>query len=215
MNNPPSRYSPGEEIANSISHGIGFLLSLGALSVITVFATLRGSARQVVSCALYGATLVLLYLASTLYHALPGARAKKILKAIDHASIFLLIAGTYTPFLLVSLRGAWGWSLFGVIWGLALAGVVFKIFFAGRFRGLSLALYLGMGWLVIIALRPLLRAVPPAGLIALAAGGLCYTAGVAFYVWPRRYAHAVWHLFVLAASAAHFAGVMLSVIPWG
>lgn len=214
MNKTARHYTAGEEIANSVIHGIGALLSLGALSVITVFAALRGTAWHVVSCAIYGSTLVLLYLASTLYHALPGARLKKTFKAIDHASIYLLIAGTYTPFLLVPLRGPWGWSLFGVIWGVALGGVVFKIFFAGRFKGLSLALYLILGWMALVALRPLVQALPRAGLIWLVAGGLCYTLGVVFYVLPRRYAHAVWHLFVLAGSAAHFIGIMVAVIPW-
>jgi hemolysin III len=214
MNNLTPKYTRGEEIANSISHGLGVVLSLGALSVITVFAALRGTAWHVVSCVIYGVTLVLLYLASTLYHALPGERLKKVFKAIDHASIYLLIAGTYTPFLLVPLRGPWGWSLFGVIWGVALGGVIFKVFFAGRFKGLSLALYLSLGWMALIALRPLVQALSRAGLIWLVIGGLCYTLGVGFYILPRRYAHAIWHLFVLAGSAAHFTGVMVSVIPW-
>jgi hemolysin III len=214
MNNPTPKYTRGEEVANSVSHGLGVVLSLGALSVLIVYAALRGTAWHVVSCAIYGTTLFLLYLASTLYHALPGARLKRIFKAIDHASIYLLIAGTYTPFLLVPLRGPWGWSLFGVIWGVALSGVLFKVFFAGRFKGLSLALYLALGWMALIALRPLVQVLPRTGLVWLVAGGLCYTIGVIFYVLPRRYSHAVWHLFVLAGSAAHFTGVMISIFPW-
>lgn len=211
----PAIYTRGEEIANSVIHGIGFLLSIAALSLLTVFAALRGTAWHVVSCAIYGTTLVLLYAASTLYHSLTHPGAKRVFKIIDHSAIYLLIAGTYTPFLLVTLRGPWGWSLFGTLWGLAVAGIAFKIFFTGRFRKLSIALYLAMGWMALIAAQPLIRHLPRGGLLWLLAGGLCYSGGVILYIkrqWP--YSHALWHGCVLGGSLCHFFGVMGFVIPW-
>ncbi|MBI5770219.1 MAG: hemolysin III family protein [Verrucomicrobia bacterium] len=207
-------YTPGEELANAITHGIGLALSVAGLAVLVTLTSLRGDAWSVTATAIFGATLVLLYTASTLYHSFRRERLKRLLRKFDHAAIFLLIAGTYTPFLLVSLRGPWGWSLFGVIWGLAVAGVTLKFWFTGRFGVLSTLLYLGMGWLVVIALRPMLRAVPVDGLWLLLAGGLSYTAGTVFYVWKRLpYHHALWHLFVLGGSICHFFAVWHAVLP--
>ena len=215
MADEPKPYSLPEEIASSVTHGVGFLFAVAALSVMVVFAALRGNAWHVVSCSIYGATLVLLFAASTLYHSFPWPRVKAVFKVIDHSAIYLLIAGTYTPFLLVPLRGPWGWSLFGVVWGLALAGVVFKIFFAGRFKLLSTIIYIGMGWIVIIAIRPLWVNLALGGLLWLVAGGLFYTGGAVVYLQRRiPFNHAIWHGFVLAGSLCHFVSVMFFVIPW-
>ena len=209
-----SSYTPAEELANTLTHGLGLVLGIAGLVLLVVSASLRGGGRAVVSCSVYGASLVLLYAASTLYHSARSPRARRVFKIVDHSSIYLLVAGTYTPFLLVTLRGAWGWSLFGVVWGLAVAGIVFKTLFVHRFRLLSTLLYVGMGWVILIAIRPLLRALPAGGLAWLLAGGLCYTGGVAFYLWKRLpYGHAIWHLFVLAGSLCHFFGVLLYVVP--
>lgn len=201
-------YTTGEEIAHSVTHGVGAALSAAGLVLLVVRAAQAGDPWRVVSFAIFGATLVLLYLASTLYHALRPPRARRVFQILDHGAIYLLIAGTYTPFLLVSLRGGWGWSLFGVVWGLAAAGIVFKSFCAGRYRVVSTLLYLAMGWLCVIATGPLLRAVPRDGLLWLLAGGLAYSGGTVFYLWKRLpYHHAVWHLFVLAGSICHFCAV--------
>ncbi|HUS18080.1 MAG TPA: hemolysin III family protein [Terriglobales bacterium] len=156
---------------------------------------------------------MLLYLSSTLYHALPGARAKRVFRILDHSAIYLLIAGTYTPFTLVILRGVWGWSLFGVVWTLAMGGIIFKGFFTGRLETLSNAVYVGMGWVALVAIRPLLSAMPWEGALWLLAGGIAYTSGLVFYGSKRRYAHAVWHLFVLAGSSLHFFVVYRYVLP--
>jgi hemolysin III len=207
-------YSPREEQANSLSHALGLGLSVAGLALLVIFAARRGDAWVLVSTALFGATLVLLYAASTLYHAARSDRHKIRLRRLDHAAIFLLIAGTYTPFLLISLRGPWGWSLFGVIWGLALLGTLMKVWWTGRFRGLSTALYIAMGWIVVIAANPLLEHVPRGSLGLLLAGGLCYTGGTVFYLWRRLpYHHAIWHLWVLAGSACHWAAVFFFLIP--
>jgi hemolysin III len=207
-------YTPGEELANALTHGVGVALSVAGLAVLVTLASLRGDAWGITSTAIYGTTLVLLYTASTLYHSFRAEAAKRLLRKFDHAAIFLLIAGTYTPFLLVSIRGPWGWSLFGVIWGLAIAGVAAKFWLTGRFRLLSTLLYLGMGWLVVVALRPMLQSVPPTGMWLLLAGGLSYTLGTIFYAWKRLpYHHAIWHMFVLGGSACHFFAVFVSVVP--
>ncbi|MBI2814192.1 MAG: hemolysin III family protein [Opitutae bacterium] len=209
----PAAYTSREELANSLTHGLGAGLSVAGLVLLVFKAAHCGDAWQVVSTAIFGATLVLLYTASTLYHSLRGERLKQVLQKFDHAAIFLLIAGTYTPFLLVTLRGAWGWSLFGVVWGLAVAGVTLKFWLAGRFRLISTLIYLAMGWLVMIAIKPLLAALPAGGLKLLIAGGLCYTGGAAFYLWKRLpYHHAIWHLFVLGGSACHWTAVFLHVV---
>lgn len=204
----------GEEIANSITHGLGAVAAIVGLVLLVAFAVLRGDTWHVVSVSVFGATLVLLYLASTLYHAVTHEKAKHVFKILDHAAIYLLIAGTYTPFMLVSLRGRLGWTLFGVVWGLAAIGVVTRIALRGRIRWLSLAAYLGMGWLVLLAFGPLVEAVAPGGIRLLIAGGLAYTLGVVFYVWRQLpYHHAIWHLFVLAGSVLHFLAVLFFVIP--
>jgi hemolysin III len=207
-------YSLGEEIAHTITHGVGVLLSIGGLVVLVAFAALYGDAWHIASCAIYGSTLILLYTASTLYHGITHPRAKQILQQLDHAAIFLLIAGTYTPFTLVNLRGPWGWTLFGLVWGIALLGVVLQLAAKQRYERLSLALYLGLGWLVVIAVDPMLSAVDSGGLLLLLLGGLSYSLGVIFYVWKRlAYHHAVWHLFVLAGSILHFFAVLFYVVP--
>jgi len=207
------RYTLGEEIAHGVTHGVGTALAVAGLTVLVTFSALVGDALKVTTFAVYGATLVLLYLASTLYHAIASPRAKQVLQKIDHCAIYLLIAGTYTPFTLVGLRGAWGWTLFGLIWALAAAGIVREVFFPGRYRVLSLGLYLGMGWLVVVALEPLARTISGGGMAWLVAGGLCYTVGVAFYLLRRiRYTHAVWHLFVLGGSVCHFFTMLFFIL---
>lgn len=205
MRLPDSR----EEIANVLTHGAGALASAAGAAVLLTVAALQGDARKVVSSAVFGATLVLLYAASTLYHAARTPRVKARLKVLDHCAIYLLIAGSYTPFALVGLRGGWGWSLFGVAWGLAAAGTVFKLFFTGRFPRVSTATYVGMGWLVVVAIVPMVQRLPAATLAWLVAGGVTYTAGTVFYHSRRiPYAHAIWHLFVVGGSACHFAAVL-------
>jgi hemolysin III len=203
-----------EETLNAWTHGFGALFGLVGLTVLVVLASLRGDAWHIVSCSIYGATLVLLFSSSTLYHSCRSERAKHICRIVDHASIYLLIAGTYTPFVLVTLRGGWGWSLFGVVWGLALAGIIFQIFFVSRFRLLQTLIYLLMGWLVVVAAGPLLARVPRPGLYWLLAGGLSYTVGALFYLWKKLpYHHAVWHLFVLAGGMCHYFAILLYVLP--
>ncbi len=201
----------GEEIANSITHGVGAVLSIAGL-VALVLASLDRSAWQIVACAIYGTSLVLLYISSTIYHALANNRAKRVFKILDHSSIYVLIAGTYTPFTLITLRGPWGWSLFGVVWGLCLCGVVCKSLWIDRLKVASTVVYLLMGWCAVLAVRPLLGALSWTGFLWLLAGGLCYTAGVAFYVNSRRFAHFVWHLFVLAGSLCHYWAVFRYVL---
>jgi hemolysin III len=194
----------GEEIANSITHGIGAALSIAGLVAIVAVAALDRSAWRIVACAIYGTSLVLLYTSSTLYHALANNRAKRVFKILDHSSIYLLIAGTYTPVTLITLRGPWGWTLFGVIWGLCVCGVVFKSLWIDRLKSASTVVYVLMGWCVVFAIRPLLAALPWTGFMWLLAGGLCYTAGVAFYANSSRFAHSIWHLFVMAGSLCHY-----------
>ncbi|MCK4577267.1 MAG: hemolysin III family protein [Candidatus Marinimicrobia bacterium] len=207
-------YSIGEEIANSLSHGIGAALGIAGLVILVVFAALQGDPWRVVGFAIYGTTLVILFTASTLYHGIQHTGAKSILQRIDHASIYLLIAGTYTPILLVSMRGAWGWSLFGVIWGIAAVGTGYETFSARRRGKLSVIVYLLMGWLCVIALRQMLVSVSSGGLAWLAAGGLLYTAGVIFYIWHKLpYNHAIWHLFVLGGSVCHFFAMLFHILP--
>jgi hemolysin III len=208
--NPRRRVqTPGEEIANAVSHGVGLVLALVGVPVLVAGAVQRGGAADVVGSAVFGATMALLYLTSTLYHSAPVGERKTWLRRLDHSAIFLLIAGTYTPFTLGVLGGAWGWTLFGIVWGLAAGGVVVKLTVGPRWPVLSTALYLAMGWLVVIAIRPLWLRVPGEGIALLAAGGMAYTLGVIFYAQPRmRYAHLVWHLFVLAGTSFHFFAVL-------
>ena len=211
---PQPAYTAAEEIANSTTHGAGFFLSVAALAVMAVFTALRGTVWHVVSCSLYGTTLVLLYLSSTLYHSIPNPRAKRVFKVLDHASIYLLIAGTYTPFALVTLRQSWGWPLFGIIWGLAAAGIILKAFYAHRFRRISTTVYIVMGWLITAAIRALYLNLPREAIWLLVLGGVLYTGGAVFYLQKGiRFFHSIWHLFVLAGSACHFFSVFLYVIP--
>ena len=203
-----------EEIANAITHGIGALASAAAGAVLVTLATLNGTRLQLFSAIIFCTSLLLLYIASTLYHAIPSAAAKRRLKVCDHCAIYMLIAGTYTPFALIGLRGAVGWWLFGMAWGLAAIGVTFKLFFTGRFKLFSTLVYIGMGWMAVFAIKPMLLKIPLSALVWLLAGGVAYTAGTLFYHNERlRYSHAVWHLFVLAGSACHFIAVISQIVP--
>jgi hemolysin III len=202
--------SLGEEIANAITHGAGLLASLVALPVLIWSAAQSHDGIRIAGAAIFGVTLCLLYTASTLYHSFPVGRAKRVFRVLDHGAIYLLIAGTYTPFALGALRGPWGWSLLVVAWALAVAGVLLKATIGFRYEKLSTAIYVGMGWMAIVAIKPLLEHVPRVGLAWLVAGGLCYTGGVVFYATDRRlwYGHAIWHLFVAAGSVCHFFAVL-------
>lgn len=201
-----------EEIASGVTHGIGLLLAVAAVPVLIVLGAIRGDAVHIAGFTVYGSSLVLVYASSTLYHAFQQPRLKHIFRILDHAAIYLLIAGTYTPVTLLSLDGPPGWTLLGVVWTLAVVGCIFKLFFVDRFEGFSTVLYLVMGWLVVIVLEPFLASVPPDALGWLIAGGLSYTVGVIFFVWERLpYNHAVWHLFVIGGSACHYVAMLLYV----
>lgn len=199
----------GEEIANSITHGVGLIASVIAFPVLLIRAQSSSDSSAVIGAAIFGATLILLYATSTVYHALPISKGKQLFRVLDHSAIYLLIAGTYTPFALGPLRGPWGWTLLVVIWTLALIGIVSKLTIGFRLPHLSTALYLLMGWLIVVAIKPLVEAIPREGLFWLAAGGVAYTGGVVFYNMKRvRYAHMIWHLCVAAGSVCHFIAVM-------
>ena len=201
------------ELANTLTHGLGFLLTLVGVPGLVVMAC-RGDAWHIVSCSVYGATLFVLYAASTIYHFVRHPRRKRLFRIADHACIYLLIAGTYTPFTLVTLRGGWGWTLFGLVWGGAVVGISFKVFWTGRFEVVSTIVYVLMGWAALIAVRPILEALPVGGIVWLVAGGLCYTGGIVFYAQDRKpYMHALWHLCVLAGSVCHYVTVMRWVLP--
>jgi hemolysin III len=203
-----------EEIANSVTHGIGLVASLVGLPVLVVAAAGRADAMHVVGCSVFAASLITLYAASTIYHALPPSRAKQTFRVLDHSAIFLLIAGTYTPFTLGVLRGAWGWTLFGVVWSLAALGIAFKTLLGIRYPRASTLTYILMGWLIVVAMRPMSLRVPAAGVAWLVAGGLLYTGGVAFFAWERqRHSHAAWHLAVLGGSVCHFLAVLWYAAP--
>lgn len=204
--------SRGEELANSVSHGFGLLAAAVAAPFLVVAAVEHGDTAFIVGASVFAATTLLLYLTSTLYHALPVGTAKRVFRVIEHSAIYLLIAGTYTPFTLGALRGAWGWTLFGLVWGMALAGVLLKVFDRLSHPLVSTGLYLAMGWLIVIAADPLYARVPAAGLLWLVAGGLAYTVGVAFFMTDARlrYGHFVWHLFVMAGTSCHYVAVLLS-----
>ena len=207
-------YTPLEEIFNSLTHGIGILISLAGMVLMIVFASRYGNANHIVSSAIFGLTLVMLYTASTLYHSFRKPTLKHVFKICDHSCIYLLIAGTYTPFLMVTLKGMLGWSLFAVVWTLTAAGILFKIFFVYRFNILSTIAYILMGWIIIFAVKPLLHSLPEGGIAFLVAGGLAYTLGTIFYAWKKLpFNHAIWHLFVLGGSICHFLAVILYVIP--
>lgn len=206
------KLSTKEEIFNSITHGIGTLLSIAALVTLVVFAVMKGDIWHIVSFTIYGSTLVLLYLASTLYHSFTTEKLKNLFARFDHAAIFLLIAGTYTPFLLTVLRGTLGWTLFGIIWGVTIAGVVIRSIYLTRFRKLMVALYLAMGWMFVLAVGPMIKNLPVLSIIFLFLGGIFYSVGVVFYVKRNlKYGHGIWHLFVLAGSIMHFFAVIYSM----
>lgn len=204
----------GEEIANSITHGVGLLISIAALTIGVVYAALHCHAKVITAVAIYGATMCILYLSSMLFHAFPsGSKAKRVFHVFDHCSIYLLIAGTYTPIMLGPTDAAWGWSLFGVIWGLALIGIILKAFFTGRFKLISTLAYLAMGWLVVIAFKPVWQGIGPLGFMWLALGGIAYSLGCIFYLNRRmKFAHMIWHIFVLAGTICHFFGILFHVI---
>ncbi|MCE9600405.1 MAG: hemolysin III family protein [Spirochaetia bacterium] len=201
------------EIANCLTHGIGAGLSIAGLAILVSFAAKEGDPWKLVSFTIYGSAMVILYLASTLYHAFLAPRAKKIFKILDHSAIFIAIAGTYTPFTLVSLRGPWGWTLFGAVWVLAILGITFKVFFVNRYRLLSVVVYILMGWMVVIAQQPVRDMIPAGGIVWMVAGGLAYTAGTAFYASRKPMSHMIWHLFVLAGSICHYMAVLFYVLP--
>ena len=202
-----------EEVANAVSHGIGFLAAVVAVPILIWAVVQRSDVAGLVGVCVFGAATLLLYLTSTLYHALPHSRAKRVLRLLDHMAIFLMIAGSYTPFTLGVLRGGWGWALFGTIWSLALAGIILKLLFGARYPIVSNAVYLGMGWLVVVAIKPLWSVLPGWGFFWLAAGGIAYTVGVFFYARDQvPFGHFVWHLFVLAGSACHFVAIYLYAV---
>ncbi len=207
-------YSLREEIVNHITHAIGAVLSLVGLILLVLRAAKYGDVWHVVSFSIYGSSLLILYTISAMYHSKQKLHIKKKFRILDHVSIYLLIAGSYTPFLLVSLRGAWGWSLFGIVWGLALLGIIFKVFFIGRFEVLATIGYVLMGWLVVVAFKEIVLHVPKGGITLLIAGGLTYTLGVVFYAIKKiPYNHAIWHLFVLGGSAFHFFAIYHYILP--
>lgn len=207
-------YSRREEVANAVTHGIGAVLSVAALVLLIVFASIKGNAWHVVSFTVYGFTMLLLYMNSTLVHSFKEGKVKDFFEFMDHSSIYLFIAGTYTPFLLTAIRGPLGWTLFGLVWGIALGGVIFKAFFVKKFLFMSTVFYLLMGWLIVLAWGALKVSVPAEGLNLLVAGGLMYTVGTIFYVWRGfRYHHAIWHLFVLAGSILHFFSILMYLLP--
>jgi len=207
-----SNYSLGEEIANAVTHGLGWLLSAGGLGVLLTMGAMKGGALRIVSVLIFGITLILMYAASTLYHALRHPGAKRLFKTFDHVAIYLLIAGTYTPLCLVNLGGLAGWTLFALIWSLALIGLLSTILLPGR-KWLELTLYLGMGWAVVAVLPRIIASTDKTGMELLIAGGLSYTVGVAFYVWKKLpYSHMIWHLFVLAGSVLHFLAIVFCVL---
>lgn len=208
-------YTRREEVANAITHGIGAALSVAALVLLIVFASLKGTPWHIVSFTIYGITMLLLYLCSTLVHSFNEGRVKDLFEIFDHSAIYLFIAGTYTPFMLLAVKGALGWSIFGTVWGMALLGCAFKAFFAKRFLFMSTIFYVLMGWLIVLAWGPLTTSIATGGIILLVAGGIMYTLGTVFYVWRGfPFHHAVWHIFVLAGSVLHFFAVLFYLLPW-
>lgn len=210
-------YSLGEEIANAITHGVATVLSLAGLAALITLGVWRGGdAGQIASVVVYGTTLVLTHLASTLYHSLTHWRAKAVFRVLDHASIYLLIAGTYTPFLVIRLWNPWGWTLLGIVWVMAVLGVLFKSLFLGRLRKASVVTYIAMGWLIVVASRQIVEHIPFGALVLLFAGGLIYTLGIVFYAWKKLpFNHAIWHLMVLAAGMCHYFAIYLYLLPAG
>ncbi len=214
MTSKAKSYSVGEEIAHALTHGVGAVASIVGLVLMLLWSTHYGDIWHVVSASIYGVSLIMLYASSTFYHALSWPRAKAFFQQADHAAIYILIAGTYTPFLLVNLRGPWGWSLLVLVWSIALLGVAIELLLKERIKWLSLSLYLGLGWMALIAVKPMLDNVASNGLLLLLAGGLAYSFGVIFYVWKSlKYHHAIWHVFVLTGSVLHFFSVFYYVLP--
>ncbi|WP_413379667.1 PAQR family membrane homeostasis protein TrhA [Alkalihalobacillus sp. 1P02AB] len=207
-------FSKSEEIANAITHGIGAILSVAALVLLIVFSSLYGTAWHIVSFTIYGVTMLLLYISSTMLHSLPKGKGKDVFEILDHASIYLFIAGTYTPLMFIVVQGSLGWTIFGIVWGLAITGIVFKAYFVKRYLFVSTLFYIAMGWLVIIAINPIIEGLPTMGLYLLVGGGLSYTIGTVFYMWRGfKFHHAIWHLFVLAGSIMHFLLIFFFVLP--
>lgn len=205
-----------DEFANSLTHGVGLALAVAGFVVLLVLAALRGSTLHLVACGVYGVTLVALYAASTLYHSARDPRRKRLLRVVDHCAIFLLIAGTYTPFALIHLPPGWGWSILATVWTMAALGIIYKVLFLGRYPRVGLAMYLAMGWLGLVAAGPIVAHVPPHAVALMAAGGLLYTGGVWFFVRDHQpFRHAIWHLFVLGGSACHYVAILTSAIPLG
>ena len=201
--------SLGEEITNSITHGVGIGLSIAALVILVVLASRRGDAWRIVSFSIYGASLILLYMSSTLYHSFVNPKIKKIFRIIDHSAIYLLIAGTYTPVTLTLMRGAWGWTLFGLAWGMAIGGIIITALLLDKLKSLLVLSYVAMGLLVVIAIKPMMQMVPRGMIIWLFTGGACYLLGIIFYLWKRLpYHHPIWHIFVLGGSISHFLGIL-------
>ena len=199
----------GEEIANSITHGVGIGLSIAALVILVVLASKRGDAWRIVGFSIYGATLILLYLSSTLYHSFVNPKIKNIFRILDHSAIYLLIAGSYTPITLTFMRGAWGWTLFGIVWGIALGGITLTILLLDKLKALLVISYVAMGLLIVIAFKPMMQMVPKGMIIWLFTGGACYILGIVFYLWKRLpYHHPIWHIFVLGGSISHFLGIL-------
>ena len=204
----------GEEIANVITHGVGVLLSIFALALMITFTMGEADPWRIFGVTVFGCAMILMYLASTLYHAIPHPPMKRLLRIVDHCAIYLLIAGTYTPFLLVFMRGSWGWTLFFTIWAIAIVGCCFKLFFIGRWDFVSTLLYIAMGWMVVLTIKPAFETIPGMALLLMLLGGLSYTGGVVFYLWHRLpYHHAIWHLFVMGGSTIHFLAIIYYVVP--
>jgi hemolysin III len=207
-------YPLGEEIANAVTHGVGVAFGIAGLVILVAQAAALGDPWRVTAFSIYGATLIALYLASTLYHSIPSQGAKRVLQRLDHAAIYLLIAGSYTPLLLVTLRGATGWTFFGIVWGIAITGCTLEFVAGRRWRRLSLIAYLAMGWISVLIFKQIWENLPANGVALLVGGGATYTAGVVFYVWKRLpYSHAIWHLFVLGGSVCHFMLFLVHVLP--
>ncbi len=207
------KYTKNEEIMNAVTHGIGAGLSIAGLVVLVVFASMHGDVWKIVASAIYGVSMIVLYTASTLYHSFSKTKAASKLNMFDHISIYYLIAGSYTPFMLVNLRGGWGWSIFGVVWACAIAGTVLKIIYGNKLRKVSTIIYLAMGWIIIIAIYPFVKNVETGGIILVVLGGLSYTIGVIFYKWKSLpFNHAIWHLFVLAGTVLQFFAVLFYVV---
>jgi len=209
-----ARYTVLEEILNSVTHGAGALVSIAGLVILIVSSSMYGQVSHIASCTVFGISLVLLYTASTLYHSFQKPNIKHILKILDHSCIYVLIAGTYTPFMIVIVRGALGWTMFTIVWSLTILGIIFKAFFVNRFKIISTLAYILMGWLIIFAIKPLFQTLPGSGIAWLVAGGLAYTLGTIFYAWKTLpFNHAVWHLFVLVGSVCHFMAVLFYIVP--